>query len=546
MELYAPRRNMKLEQKRLPRLILAIVLLVSACATAYSFGSYLSQFLAAYPTSTYPNAAALNTCLLCHTTSSGGSRNSYGTAWAAAGYSFSAIESADSDGDGYTNIQEITAGTFPGDLSSHPIPATYTIGGSLSGLSSGSVVLQNNGGGNLTLSANGAFAFATKLASGTAYNVTVLTQPAGQSCSVTNGTGTVGSANVTNVAVACTLLTPTTYTIGGSLSGLSSGSVVLQNNGGGNLTLSANGTFAFAAKLASGTAYNVTVLTQPSGQSCSVTNGTGTVGSANVTNVAVSCQSIVAMPSITITLPTSSSTYTTNSSPLDISGATTGGANITSVTWANLTGGNGNATTTTSWSTWSVSGIPLQSGINVITVTAKDAAGNSGTDTLTVTYNAPDNSGDDLSGMKLWEGKWLKLSIVRAGSRGWGSTAYMEILSWDSALRILRTKIYSPDSDSKSWGVTALPLRYTSGDPLRFLFTFDFAGYYGFSGSLSGTADSGGTLVAAKLRAQGVYLSREKDDQENDDDRENTSSIRGILIQPSQVPQQVLRNGSGF
>lgn len=84
-----------------------------------------------------------------------------------------------------------------------PPPATYTIGGSVSGLASGaSVVLQNNGGGNLTVGSNGPFTFASSVTSGGAYAVTVLTQPAAQNCTVANGSGTA-NANVTNVAVTC-------------------------------------------------------------------------------------------------------------------------------------------------------------------------------------------------------------------------------------------------------------------------------------------------------------------------------------------------------
>ena len=162
---------------------------------------------------------------------------------------------------------------------------TYSVGGSTSGLS-GTVVLQDNGGDDLRVSANGAFSFATKLAGGAAYNVTVKTNPSGQSCSVANGSGTIGAADVTNVAVSCA--PNPTYAVGGSVSFLS-GTVVLQDNGGDDLSVSANGAFNFATKLASGAAYSVTVKTNPSGQSCSVANGSGTIGSADVSNVAVSC-----------------------------------------------------------------------------------------------------------------------------------------------------------------------------------------------------------------------------------------------------------------
>ena len=77
----------------------------------------------------------------------------------------------------------------------------YEVGGSISGLADGaSVVLQNNGTDNLTVSANGAFVFASPLASGAPYVVTVLTQPAGptQTCVVTSGSGGVGSEDVTS------------------------------------------------------------------------------------------------------------------------------------------------------------------------------------------------------------------------------------------------------------------------------------------------------------------------------------------------------------
>ena len=184
------------------------------------------------------------------------------------------------------------------------------------------------------------------LAGGTPYSVTVLTQPAGQTCSVSNGSGTIGTANVTSVSVSCAALPATTYTLGGNLSGLSSGSLVLQNNGGSNLSLSVNGPFAFNARFASGVAYSVTILTQPAGQTCSVSNGSGTIGSADITSLTVQCRSTAMSPTITINAPTESSTYTTNTSPISIAGTTSSTTNIARVTWASLNGETGDAETT--------------------------------------------------------------------------------------------------------------------------------------------------------------------------------------------------------
>ena len=165
---------------------------------------------------------------------------------------------------------------------------TYTIGGSVNGLNSGtSVTLLDNGTNSLKVSANGAFVFTTAIASGATYNVTVGTQPTGETCTVTNGSGTVGSANVTNVAVVC--VTVKSFTIGGTVSGLGASPVTLLDNGSDTLSVSVNGAFVFKTPVASGSTYNVIVGTQPSGETCTVTNGSGTVGSANVTNVTVTC-----------------------------------------------------------------------------------------------------------------------------------------------------------------------------------------------------------------------------------------------------------------
>ena len=176
-----------------------------------------------------------------------------------------------------------------GDSGHDSGPTTFTIGGTVVGLAGTGLVLQDNSGDNLTVTASGTFTFATPVAPGGAFSVTVLTQPSTptQTCTVTGGTGTVGSADVTSVMVNC----GTDYVIGGTISGLAGASVVLQDNGGDNLTVTANGTFAFATPVETGGAYAVTVLTQPSmpTQTCTVSTGSGSVASANVTTVSVVC-----------------------------------------------------------------------------------------------------------------------------------------------------------------------------------------------------------------------------------------------------------------
>jgi len=89
-------------------------------------------------------------------------------------------------------------------------------------------------------------------------------------------------------------------------------------------------------------------------------------------------------PAITITSPTSDSSYTTTNSTISLSGsASDGGSGVSSVTWSNSNGGSGTAIGTTDWF---IPDIPLAFGENVITVTATDGAGYTGTDTITVNY----------------------------------------------------------------------------------------------------------------------------------------------------------------
>jgi 6-phosphogluconolactonase (cycloisomerase 2 family) len=168
--------------------------------------------------------------------------------------------------------------------------ATYSVGGLTSGLVGTGLVLQDNGGNNLTVSGNGPFTFSSALTNGSSYLVSVATQPTkpSQNCIVVTGSGAVAGANVTSVQVQCAT---EGFTVGGSVNGLAGSGLVLQDNAGDDLPISATGPFTFLQTVGSGSGYAVTVKTQPisPAQNCAVTNGSGTVGSANVTNVQVTC-----------------------------------------------------------------------------------------------------------------------------------------------------------------------------------------------------------------------------------------------------------------
>ncbi len=88
------------------------------------------------------------------------------------------------------------------------------------------------------------------------------------------------------------------------------------------------------------------------------------------------------VPTVTIATPTTASTFATAGATIALAGTASDDAGVTQVTWTNNKGGSGTATGTASWS---VASVPVVVGTNLITVTARDAAGNVATDVLTVT-----------------------------------------------------------------------------------------------------------------------------------------------------------------
>lgn len=165
----------------------------------------------------------------------------------------------------------------------------YTIGGTVSGLAGSGLKLQNNGGDDLAVTANGSYTFNTSLLDGSAYSVMVQTQPTNppQVCTVSNAGGTLSGTNVSNVDIDCV----TTYTIGGMVSGLTGSEMVLQNNAGDDLAIDANGSFIFSSRITDASSYAVTISTPPTRplQNCIITGGNGIVSSADITDVDIAC-----------------------------------------------------------------------------------------------------------------------------------------------------------------------------------------------------------------------------------------------------------------
>ncbi|HSY96214.1 MAG TPA: beta-propeller fold lactonase family protein [Steroidobacteraceae bacterium] len=208
-----------------------------------------------------------------------------------------------------TFLALLMVGCGGGNSGSSPPPPpqpTYSIGGTVTGLSGSGLLLQTNSGDVVPVPKAGAFRFTNQLVGGAAYTVTVKTQPStpAQNCVVTNGSGTVGTANVTTVAVACS--TVANYTVGGTVSGLVGSGLTLavchvQINGPGlhlpdcknQKQVSVDGTYTLDAVYPwnySGADY-VSIAQQPSSptQNCTISNAAISTQAANDTGFTVSC-----------------------------------------------------------------------------------------------------------------------------------------------------------------------------------------------------------------------------------------------------------------
>lgn len=133
-------------------------------------------------------------------------------------------------------------------------------------------------------------------------NTGVITGTPTEPLSTTNFTVTQtrpdGGSTTIDLTFDMTINLPT-YTVGGSVSSLVSGILVIQNNGGDDLTITSDGGFRFPTAISKGSPYSVTIKTQPNGEIiCAVSNGSGNINT-DIVNVDITCKYPVATPIIT-------------------------------------------------------------------------------------------------------------------------------------------------------------------------------------------------------------------------------------------------------
>lgn len=177
--------------------------------------------------------------------------------------------------------------------------AQYTVQGSVQGLTNSGLILAS-GGDTVTVPAGASsFAFPKQIDYGTDYTISIKQQPAHMTCSVAGATGSAGHNVSIQSLVTCL---QNEYSLGGQFTGLTVGAdgkartITVLNGSNSAVTLSSAsatngaGDFTFAATVADGTAYGVTVVVDPAiGLNCTVTNGIGVMHEVAVSNVLVAC-----------------------------------------------------------------------------------------------------------------------------------------------------------------------------------------------------------------------------------------------------------------
>jgi RNase P/RNase MRP subunit p29 len=161
------------------------------------------------------------------------------------------------------------------------------LGGTVTGLTTDGLVLAN-GNDTVAIPANAtSYKFPNQIGTEASYSVTIASQPAHATCTLANASGNASGVAVNYVNVSCV---PLTHVLGGTIAGLTTNGLVLVN-GPDSIAVPAGSTsFAFPNQVTEGSVYGVAVLSQPTGLTCQVANGTATMGTADVSNVRVTCQ----------------------------------------------------------------------------------------------------------------------------------------------------------------------------------------------------------------------------------------------------------------
>lgn len=151
---------------------------------------------------------------------------------------------------------------------------------SITGLNRDGMTVTNNKGPALPVRANSTFFDVGLIKADSDFNIEIATQPPNAKCDIFNASGNVGSFTPQSIYITCKIFT---YDLFGKVNNLK-GNLVINNGsirkelkaGDTSFTLTTrNGDTVVSGQIAEGTPYGLTILAQPAGQTCTITNGSG-------------------------------------------------------------------------------------------------------------------------------------------------------------------------------------------------------------------------------------------------------------------------------
>ncbi|WP_332855069.1 hypothetical protein [Duganella sp. S19_KUP01_CR8] len=217
----------------------------------------------------------------------------------------------------FSTLSAVTALMLAAALSACGGKAQFAVQGTINGLNNPGLVLANGDDRLPVAAATTSFVMPKQIPYGTDYNVTVLTNPAHQTCApVSGGSGSAGHTVAIAVIINCV---QNSYTVGGQFVGLFNKSeavaatattaavaavprvvTLLNGSTGGQVAVSSaaavdtvlgKGEFVFGLPVADGSAYGVTIVPDATSDiNCTLTNNTGVVNGAAVSNMVLSCK----------------------------------------------------------------------------------------------------------------------------------------------------------------------------------------------------------------------------------------------------------------
>ncbi|MGK5078540.1 hypothetical protein [Janthinobacterium sp. HLX7-2] len=167
------------------------------------------------------------------------------------------------------------------------------LGGQVYGLAKDGLILKNGSEELPVTSGSSSFYFTKLINTDDRYDITIAQQPKGAVCQIASGSGKASSYSVTTAIVTCTT---NTYPLTGAITGLTADKLTLVIGSNSTSPLAGANAYTFPA-VADGAAYNISILTNPTGQTCRFAGSTsadgrdivGTMGSAATTAATLVC-----------------------------------------------------------------------------------------------------------------------------------------------------------------------------------------------------------------------------------------------------------------